>query len=140
MLAHFMTQSTLPEVNGAPAPIAPLISRIWMGGKGLASGPVELSQVDAAAALPAQAAKAASIAGVTRSTVYGFSITGASLNSGGGGSTWPPVAMTNGTFLWRSALATGHTFSPFKLTSRIARSNPPFSISSSAHSTVSQVP
>ena len=42
------------------------------------------------------------MAGVTRSTVYGFSITGASLNSGGGGSTWPPVAMTNGTLRSRS--------------------------------------
>src|SRR3954451_24454731 len=43
-------------------------------------------------------------------------------------------------FLSRSRVATGQTFSPFRLTSRIARSNPPFSISSRAHFTVSQVP
>src|SRR5690348_11641048 len=67
-------------------------------------------------------------------------MTGASLNSGGGGSTCPPVAMTKGTFFSRSLVATGQTFSPFKLTSRIARSKPPFSTSSRAHWTVSHVP
>src|SRR3954451_22213883 len=67
-------------------------------------------------------------------------MTGALSNSGGGGSTCPPVAITNGTFFSRSLVATGQTFSPFRFTSRIARSNPPFSTSSSAHCTVSQVP
>src|SRR3954453_9964005 len=67
-------------------------------------------------------------------------MTGALSNSGGGGSTWPPVAITNGTFFSRSLVATGQTFSPLRFTSRIARSKPPFSTSRNAHSTVSQVP
>ena len=40
----------------------------------------------------------------------------------------------------RSAMATGQTLSPFRLTSRMARSNPPLSASASAWLTVSQVP
>ena len=41
--------------------------------------------------------------------------------------------------LSRSLLATGQTLSPFRLTSRMARSNPPLSASASASATTSQV-